>query len=174
MERVIKVFFTGFYHKHSSSTNATQIRSAVKRNTTKDKLYFHHTLLNTTGWLMVVGVLADMWLWICKEKKNKKPNPLKLVEKDVTAILSGSLPVVICIYLLSVVLMFFIDRLRPLWKSWHFCWPWQMHCLQWRISFQVSKGDEGYFHSLPFKSTLEHYVHLIWRLPGVHPFHLTT
>lgn len=40
----------------------------------------------------------------------------------------------------SAVVIFFIDRLRPVWKSWHFCWPWQMHCLQWRISFQVSNG----------------------------------
>lgn len=46
-------------------------------------------------------------------------------------------------------------------------------CLELRISFQASKGDAGYFHSLPFKSTLEHYVHLIWRLAGIHPFHLT-
>lgn len=40
----------------------------------------------------------------------------------------------------SVVMIFFIDRHRPVWKSWHFCWPWQMHCLQWRISFQASNG----------------------------------
>lgn len=50
----------------------------------------------------------------------------------------------ICIYLFSqtrlLYVLFFIDRLRPVWKSWHFCWPWQMHCLQWRISFQASNG----------------------------------